>query len=281
VDTLKFTHGTVLAGGAFTFISGVPRTRFASLDPVTGKATTYANLSITGSYPNTTGRVYNSQLSHDGTRLLIEGVFTSIDGQSRQQVAVLDLGETAATLNGWVSEELNQPCRLNESFYAKGGAWSPDDTAIYVATTGFKPLSGPGSKGQDPRAGLCDAAIEFPSTAGPVSHTWINYTGCDSLYTVAADDSNVYIGGHERWADNGFGCNTKGPGAVVRRGLASLDPVTGLATAWNPGRSLGHGANDMLVTPAGLWVASDNFSDGRAQLCGGVTNRGGICFLPY
>jgi hypothetical protein len=37
----------------------------------------------------------------------------------------------------------------------------------------------------------------------------------------------------------------------------------------------------MVLTSAGLWVASDNFSDGKAQMCGGQKNHGGICFLPY
>jgi hypothetical protein len=114
-----------------------------------------------------------------------------------------------------------------------------------------------------------------------VSHTWVNYTGCDSYYAVVADADNVYVGGHERWANNPFACDRAGTGALSRPGMASLSPTTGLATSWNPTRSLGHGANDMVITSAGLWVASDNFTDGLAQKCGGVTNKGGICFLPY
>ena len=39
------------------------------------------------------------------------------------------------------------------------------------------------------------------------------------------------------------------------------------------------GADDELVTGAGLCIASDNF-DGT-QMCGGVQNLSGICFLPY
>jgi len=44
-------------------------------------------------------------------------------------------------------------------------------------------------------------------------------------------------------------------------------------------RSRGHGADDMLLTNAGLWIASDNFG-GNTQ-CGGVSGYAGICFLPY
>ena len=44
-------------------------------------------------------------------------------------------------------------------------------------------------------------------------------------------------------------------------------------------RSRGHGADDMLLTNAGLWIASDNFG-GNTQ-CGGLSGYAGICFLPY
>jgi hypothetical protein len=99
---------------------------------------------------------------------------------------------------------------------------------------------------------------------------------------VAADAKAVYIGGHERYANNGYGCDAAGPGAVSRPGIGGLDPVTGLATSWNPTRSRGHGVNDLYLTAAGLWVASDNGSQaGASQMCGHATNKGGICFLPY
>ena len=35
----------------------------------------------------------------------------------------------------------------------------------------------------------------------------------------------------------------------------------------------------MLITSAGLWIASDNL-DGTNQ-CGTLANRAGICLLPY
>jgi hypothetical protein len=35
----------------------------------------------------------------------------------------------------------------------------------------------------------------------------------------------------------------------------------------------------MLATSAGLWIASDNLS--ASQMCGGVQNLSGICFLPH
>jgi hypothetical protein len=266
----------LLAGGVFTSIAGVARTRFASLDPATGKTTSYVNLDIEGGYGNATKRIYNSQLSHFGTKLLVEGVFTSIAGASRQQVAVLDLGSSSVSVDGWNAPEFDQACDLSAwPFYAHAANWSPDDSTIYVATAGYKPDNSSGA------GGLCDALSSFSATSSTQTHRWINYTGCDSLFGVVADANNVYITGHERWANNPHGCDSAGPGAVARPGLGDINPSTGQATSWNPTRSLGVGGDDLALTSAGLWVASDNYSTGKEQQCGHQTNHGGICFLPY
>jgi hypothetical protein len=281
VSTVDYAHGQVIVGGAFRKINGVVRTELASLDPTTGTVTPYANLNIDGSYPKTSRHIDNSQVSHSGNKLLVEGVFTTIDGQSRQQMAVFDLGDTSVTLDPWNSPDLLQACVPNESYYTRAGAWSPDDNTIYGASTGYKPTTGSGSNTKLPRSGMCDAAFSFSAAPGPQQHQWINYTGCDSYYGVVADDTQVYVTGHERWANNPLGCDAAGPGALSRPGLASLDTGTGSATTWNPTRSLGHGGDDLVLTPAGLWVASDTFKQGGAQMCGGKWKHGGICFLPY
>jgi hypothetical protein len=281
VNTLQYTHGQVIAGGRFLTINGASRNRLASLDPTSGSVTGYVNFPISGAYPNTSTQVFNSQLSHSGAKMLVEGVFTSFAGKARQQIAMLDLGSSPATLDAWTSSEFSQACDKSEAFYVRAAAWSPTDSTVYIGTTGFKPASGPGSLVNQPRAGLCDAAAAFPSTSTSVSHRWVNYTGCDSLYSVAADANDVYVGGHERWANNPNGCDSAGPGAVSRPGIGSISPTSGLATSWNPTRSLGHGADDLVVTNAGLWVASDTYTNGLAQKCGGLANHGGICFFPY
>lgn len=288
VDTIAYSNGHLLVGGAFTSINGsAADPYFSSLNPTTGKNDGYLALNISGSYiytdqagnPSVSNptRIYNQQISPDGTRDLVEGVFTSIGGQARRQVAVIDLGATAST-DAWYASELDQNCASVEPFYAKAASWSPDGQTIYIATTGYKPASGPGYYTSDPRAGLCDAAAAFPSTSGPVSHLWINYTGCDSLYATAADQSTAYFAGHERWASNPNGCDGAGPGAVSAPGMVGLSPTDGSVT-YNPTRARGQGADDELVTSAGLWVASDN-NEGASK-CAGVYGYSGICFLPY
>jgi hypothetical protein len=282
VETLLYYNGHILTGGYYTSINGSSSNRYmTSLNPSTGKDDGFLHLSISGNYQfpgvgSNPTRVYNQQLSNSGTLDLVEGDFTSVGGQARQQMFMLNLSGSTATVTGWTSPELNTNCNWNEAFYAQAGAWSPDDSTIYVGTTGYKPNGT--SAGSTPRTGPCDAAIAYPSTQTSVNHLWINYTGCDSLYSAAADASTAYFGGHERWSQNPLGCDFQGPGAIVAPGMEGLSPTTGLLT-FNPTRGRGKGADDMVITSAGLWIASDNLNN--TNKCGGKSGHAGICLLPY
>ena len=75
---------------------------------------------------------------------------------------------------------------------------------------------------------------------------------------------------------NRHGCNRPGLRSIPAPGMVGLSPAG--AVVFNPTRSRGFGADDMLVTGAGLWVASDNAFDSNA--CGHVHGLAGICFLP-
>jgi hypothetical protein len=279
VETLLRHGNRLLAGGFFTAINGSHRRYYVSLNTATGRDDSYLRLAVHGHYhfPGVSAnrtRVYNQQLSHGGTRLLAEGDFTSAGGKHRQQIFMLILGASRARVTSWTSSDFNHNCWGKESFYVRDASWAPNDKTIYIGTTGFHPAGG-SLKGR--RTGLCDAAAAFPATLHQVRHRWRNYTGCDSLYSTAAGSSTVYFGGHERWADNRFGCDHRGPGAIRARGMVGLS--TSGAVTFAPGRARGKGADDMVLTSRGLWIASDNF-DG-SQSCGGVQGLAGICFLPY
>jgi hypothetical protein len=299
VNTLAVANGHLLAGGTFKGINGsTADPYFASLSPATGQDDGFAHLNISGHYvypgvhTNPT-KVYNQQLSHSGNLDLVEGDFTSVGGLGRQQIFMLNLSGSTAQVTGWSSPEFdgskgNLPhgyayqCSLKDAFYIRAAAWSPDDLTIYTSATGFNPWNWSTSK---PRTGLCDSVAAFPGTQAEVTHKWVNYTGCDSLYSVAADSSAVYIGGHERWANNANGCNHQGPGALPAPGLGGFNLSTGAlitnasGTAGLYSRSRGRGADDLLGTSDGLWIASDNFGGGTS--CGGTPGFAGICFLSY
>lgn len=284
----------LLAGGFFTSINGSSRPYMASLNPATGKVDGYVNLGISGNYQyvdrggNPSARnathVWNFSLSPDRARLLVMGDFTTVGGLGRRQIFMLNLGTNSATVALWNSSQFSQNCDVSEPFWLRAASWAPDGATVYIATTGYKPATGPGYFTANPRSGLCDAAAAFPSSGTNVAPRWVNYTGCDSLYSTAADASTVYVGGHERWADNSDGCDSPGSSAVAAPGMGGFDPTTG-QLSFNPTRARGQGADDEVITSAGLWIASDNSFN--SNTCGktptGAASKGhaGICFLPY
>ena len=301
IDTLLVVNGHLLVGGTFTTIGGTTTDPYyASVSLVTGKDDGFLHLGISGHYQfhnvkrNGT-EVYNQQLSHSHRLLLVEGDFTKVGGLGRQQIFMLNINQTPPKVTGWSSPEFDgskgeipggfpYQCGDSHPFYIHAAAWSPDDSTIYIADTGIHTWNWDGTF---PMPGLCDAAAAFPATEKEVLHDWIANDGCDSLYSVAADNSAVYVGGHNRWFPNGDACNSQGKGAIPAPGLAGLAPgstggslilnSTGKAGLYS--RSRGHGADDMLLTSAGLWIASDNFGGGTS--CGGLSGYAGICFLPY
>jgi hypothetical protein len=299
VETLASYQNHILAGGYFTTINGSSSAPFmASLNPRTGSNDGFVKLHISGHFtfpgvsPNGT-RVYNQQVSHNGRLDLVEGDFTSAGGKRRQQIFMLNLASgPTATLTSWTSPRFDGSrgyppkgflynCWRTEPFYMRAAAWSPDDRTVYIATTGLKPWN---SGGGFPLRGLCDAATAFSATGSPPAIKWTNYTGCDSLYAVAALAGAAFFAGHERWSQNPNGCNRPGPGAIASSGVEALNPATGHLLLNSQHRAIytrdrGLGADDMLTTSAGLWIASDNFRG--AQMCDSVRNLAGICFLPF
>src|SRR5262249_48700666 len=206
VETLLGVGGHILAGGYSTSINGSGAAPYmTSLDPTTGKDDGFVSLNISGNYQfpgvsSNATRVYNQELSHSGTLDLVMGDFTSVGGQPRQQIFMLNLATSPATITPWTSPEWDgsqgeatpsnphngypYECATVEPYSIQAAAWSPDDSTVYISTTGYHPNGWP--VGGTPRNGLCDAAAAFPATQGPVLHEWVNYTGCDSLYSAAA-----------------------------------------------------------------------------------------------
>jgi hypothetical protein len=304
VETILAVNGHLLVGGFFKGINGsTTDPYYVSLDPGTGKDDGFVHLGISGhiQFPQVKANsteVYNQQLSHGGTLVLVEGDFTSVGGLNRRQIFMIDVSGTTAALTGWTSPEFDGSdpnatlnpndkyfnCGASHPFYVHAAAWSPDDSEIYLADTGVKPILW---NGTFPLPGLCDAAAAFPATQTQVFSDWIAYDGCDSLYSAVADDSALYVSGHNRWFNNQNACNKAGPGAIPASGLAGLTPgPTGGSLILNSGgtaglysRSRGHGSDDMIFAAGGLWIASDNFGGGTS--CGGQAGFSGLCFLPY
>jgi hypothetical protein len=166
---------------------------------------------------------------------------------------MLDLGSSSATLDPWYYQPLENECAASTlPAYLRDVDFSPDGSYFVIVSTGYVPQSGGLERD------ICDATARFETAIpNPDRPTWINYTGGDTLHSVAVTGAAVYVQGHQRWLDNPFGNNSAGPGAVSREGIGAIDPTTGKALSWNPTKTRGVGGKDFLATSAGLWVASD------------------------
>jgi hypothetical protein len=274
-----------LVGGYFTGL-------LDSRNPVTGADDGYGTPAITGTYSGNytdpdfpaaghARRIWNMTVSPDGRAVLMSGVFNRVGGDRHEQLFRLNLTAGSATVSDWTPRELFTPCFTRQPYYAQDAAWSPDMTRIYTATTGLRTYAEqliPAGDRPQQRSGPCDAVISYPATETAFDgHQWINYTGCDSLYSVAADASTVFAGGHQRWVSNGNACDRAGAGSFPASGLSHMSSTTGARQA-GATRGRGLGAVDLLRTSAGLWIGSDN--QANTASCGGSSQRMGICFLP-
>ena len=255
--------GRLLIGGTFP-----GRLRAVNLN--TGANTGYLNLGISGTVAGNAGptEVYRFAVNPAGTRLVAVGNFTTVGGQTRWRAFMLTLGATA-TLNPWWYQPLQNMCQASSlPDYMRDVDFSPDGSWFATVSTGFVPQAG--GIGRD----LCDATARFETNVpNPDRPTWINYTGGDTLHSVAATDVAVYVQGHQRWLNNPQGRNSPGPGAVSRPGIGAIGPASGLALSWNPTKDRGVGGKDLYVTSQGLWVGSDT------DRIGGETRRR-IALMP-
>ncbi len=254
----NFSSGAVydaaVVGGRLV-VGGTFGKRLAALNLASGADTGYISLAISGRVADNSGptKVYRFALNPAATRLVAIGNFTSVKGQSRSRAFMADLGTTSATLDAWYYAPLANMCgAASEPAYLRDVDFSPDGSYFVLVSTGYIPQSG--GLFRD----VCDAAARFEtSVASPSRPTWINYTGGDTLHSVAATDVAVYVQGHQRWLDNPYGADSAGPGAVSRPGIGAIDPVSGKALSWNPTKDRGVGGKDLYVTSQGLWVGSD------------------------
>jgi hypothetical protein len=231
------------------FVAGVFAGGLKSLDPTTGARQTYFDsTTMAGQETGYSTRAYRFSINPAGTRMVVLGSFTSIGGQARQQAAVIALGPTAASVSPWYSDRWDLDCSNPLRWYTRDVDWSVDGSHFAIVTTG-----GPAAR----TSKLCDTVTWWKDADAPKQQpVWTNHSGGDTFHSVTVTDKAVFVSGHFRWLDNPEGSDRAGRGAVIRRGLGAIDPVTGKATSWNPTKSIegGRGGYDLYFTSAGLWV---------------------------
>ncbi|MDN5768812.1 MAG: PKD domain-containing protein [Humibacillus sp.] len=265
--TMALSGGVLYVGGTFAKVSGQDQGGLVALDPASGSVLPWFDVNVSGHHGQGSARggVGPKDIAIDpsGTTMIVIGNFTSVqDSQGtvdRDQVFKLTLGTSSATVDrNWRTLKYTGQC-YNFAFdsYIRDVDWAPDGSYFIIGATGGGGLN---PKNVDGSRSYCDAVARFDadSAGSSVSAKWVDFTGNDSIWSVAATGTAVYAGGHQRWANNPNGSDNPGPGAVPRPGLEALDPQNGLPLSWNPGRNpRGAGAFALLATDDGLYVGSD------------------------
>ena len=267
--------GRLLAGGKFTTANGVARGHLAAFNASTGALDTAFTIGVAeGRIKSTTGvvtapAVVEMDADASGSRLVVLGNFRLVAGQSRMQVAMIDL--TTNSLSPWSTTRFpNGPAGTSTAYQCGQSFDTPMRDVEFSADGGYFVLVTTGGAPDRNATSLCDTASrwETTTTAG-ARETWKNCTGGDTLYSVAVTTQPggtggaVYVGGHNRWLDNCGGRDNAQPGSFAAQGVGAIDANTGLAIrTWNPRRTLGVGAEELVANAEGLYIGSDTQSLG-------------------
>ena len=257
VKDLRLSSGRLWVAGSFASVDGQNQGALATLDPESGTVLPFMKAAVTGVHNGGVTNVAKIDVTSDGSRLVAIGNFAAVGGAPRVQLVMLDLTGATAVVADYATGFFRSACR-SAAFdtYLRDVDFSPDGSFYVVSTTGgYGGVTAP-----------CDTTSRFETgaTGTAITPSWVDSTGGDTTYAVEVTDSVVYVGGHMRWQNNAYRGNKPGPGAVSRKGIGALDPLTGLPFSWNPTRSRGVGVFDFLHTTQGLWVASDTTRIGGA-----------------
>jgi Ricin-type beta-trefoil lectin domain/Domain of unknown function (DUF5122) beta-propeller len=249
VNAVAYQGNALYAGGQFSSADGAPSTGLVRLNATTGAADNSFGFTLGSQATGTSLQVTTLALTPDGSHLAVGGSFLQVNGQSRPRLALISTGGSlgaTATLANWSAPIMANNCK-KEHNYVRDIDFSSDGSFFVVVDSGYEPAGG--------SPGICDAAARFETgaTDTKVPPVWINFTGGDTIQSVAVAGAIVYLGGHERWVNNECGSNhVCEDNAVLVNGIAAIDANTGLALPWwQPGTTRGVGVESLTPVPAG------------------------------
>ena len=253
VTSLAFNGNALYLAGHFGLVDG-KSANLARVNATTGAFDSSFQFTISSPPSGRSAKVKVLALSPDGSTLAIAGTFNQVNSQSVSRLALINTGGalgSTATLDNWAAPIMATACQKQPSF-VNGIDFSPGGTYLVEVNTGFRTTGGPA---------VCDSAVRFPVnvTGTSIQPTWQNYTGGDSLDSVAIVGTVVYIAGHQRWSNNECGNNRVcEPNAVLQNGLSALDANTGLSLPWwHPQTGRGIGIPAITAFQAGAFPGSD------------------------
>lgn len=289
VNDVQLVGQSLWLGGAFSHVAGASRTAAASVDPTTGALTSSVNLGV--SKPPVSAsplQVFKIGPSPSKAQAVLIGNFGTVLGQTRQEVAVVNINSTtgaATSLNSW-----NAPTNLSyavshcspKMFWPRGVAWSQDGSTFMLAAKGAGHF--------DNYPGLCDAFTVFANNGNANSvPLGYNHTAVDSVMSVCTLGKYAYVGGHFKSLNHERRINgvkvtiPKGQQNETHYGLGVIDTTPGnmlAVSGWNHTDQTGRGAG----WSAALCVTGPGSAGGGVYMGGdgiGVNGNHNISKLAY
>ncbi len=261
VNTISISGSTIFVGGLFTNIGRQAREGIAALDNNTGDATSW-NPNASNVDPRI-ALIRTTLIS--GSTIYIGGQFSNIGGQSRNNIAALDINSALATSWNPDADDTVRALATNGTLIYAGGsfssiggqnrnaiaaldnsignatAWNPDPIRNCNCFVRINALEVSGSTvfaggvfdviGGQNRFNL--AALD--DISGNAT-SWIAHAN-DDVLSLAISNSTIYAGGR-----------FSSIGGLERNHIAALDKTTGVATDWNPNANLAVSTLDINST---------------------------------
>jgi PKD repeat protein len=174
VNDIVATNATVYAGGAFDFSSGVPRSKLAAFSASNGALTTWA--------PSANGEVQAMVLTPDGSKLIVGGGFTTLNGSGTYGLGAVD--PVSGALLPWAANQVVRNAGANAGI-------------LTLSTDGISIYGGGWTYGRED--GNLEGAFSADPDTGAIN--WIEDCHGDTYSAVPAN-GYVYTASHAHFCGN-------------------------------------------------------------------------------
>ena len=159
VKDLRLFDGRLWLAGGFSQVGGNEQGILATVDPATGSFDPYMGLSITGTHNGGSTNLFKIDVTPDGGRLVAVGNMTTVAGQAREQLFMLDTSGGSASLADFSTSFYEGGCASVFNSYMRDIDVSPSGEYFVVSTTGA---------GRGPTS-PCDTTARWEVASGPAA----------------------------------------------------------------------------------------------------------------
>jgi len=239
VTAMALSGTTLYLGGSFDSIGGQTRYNLAAIDTTTGNVTAWnPSQSDSGSFR------FIEAFALSGSTLYVGGGFSSIGGQSRQNLVAIDTGTAAVLPWNPTADQVVTGLAISGSTVYASGSFATVDGQARIGVAAMDASTG-SLRSWDPQLGRFQDAIavangtvyvgtsydEFndanlhaiDAATGTVQNWHPSITSVGAIRTLMVSGTTLYVGGS---FDQVAG--------AARHNAAAFNVTSGALTAWNP-----------------------------------------------